>query len=64
MKKALIVVLVLLVLGALIGGFFIYRHASSTIGKKAAVEIALKDAGVERTNAMTSILILSTAGMK
>lgn len=51
MKKALVVVLVLLVLGALIGGFFIYRHASSTIGKKAAVEIALKDAGVDRTNA-------------
>ena len=51
MKKALVIVLVLLVLGALIGGFFIYRHAASTIGKKAAVEIALEDAGVDRAQA-------------
>ena len=51
MKKALVIVLVLLVLGALIGGFFIYRHAASTIGKKAAVEIALEDAGVDRAKA-------------
>ena len=48
MKKALAVILVILLLGAAVGGFFIYRHASSTIGKRAATEIALKDAGLER----------------
>ena len=51
MKKALIIVLVLLIIGALIGGFFIYRHTSSTIGRKAAIEIALQDAGIDRANA-------------
>ena len=51
MKKVLTVLLIIVILGALIGGFFIYRHASSTIGKNAAVEIALKDAEVNRANA-------------
>ena len=51
MKKILTILLVLVLLGAAIGGFFIYRHVSSTIGKDAAVQIALKDAGLERNQA-------------
>ena len=51
MKKILIILLVIVLLGAAIGGFFIYRHVSSTIGRNAAVQIALKDAGLERNQA-------------
>ena len=51
MKKILTILLVIVLLGAAIGGFFIYRHVSSTIGKDAAVQIALKDAGIERNQA-------------
>ena len=51
MKKILTVLVVLVVLGACIGGFFIWRHSATTIGKKAALEIALTDAGVERAKA-------------
>ena len=45
-KTVLIVLVVLLVLGAAIGGYFIYRHNSLYIGKAAALQIALSDAGV------------------
>ena len=45
-KTVLIVLVVLLVIGAAIGGFFIYRHNSMYIGKDAALQIALNDAGV------------------
>ena len=51
MKKALIIILIILLLGAAIGGFFIYRRVSSTIGRNAATEIALRDAGLERNQA-------------
>ncbi len=51
MKKILTILLVIVLLGAAVGGFFIYRHVSSTIGKDAAVQIALKDAGLERNQA-------------
>ena len=51
MKKILTILLVIVLLGAAIGGFFIYRHVTSTIGKDAAVQIALKDAGLERNQA-------------
>lgn len=51
MKKVLTILLVIVLLGAAIGGFFIYRHVSSTIGRDAAVQIALKDAGLERNQA-------------
>lgn len=51
MKKILTILLVIVLLGAAIGGFFIYRHVSSTIGRDAAVQIALKDAGIERNQA-------------
>ena len=49
MKKVFTILLIILLLGAAIGGFFIYRHVSTTIGKAAATEIALKDAGLERS---------------
>ncbi len=48
MKKVLVILLAILILGAAIGGFFIYRHVSTTIGRDAAIQIALKDAGLER----------------
>lgn len=51
MKKFLIIALTIILLGAAIGGFFIYRHVSSMIGRDAAVQIALKDAGLERNQA-------------
>ena len=48
MKKAIVILLVILVLGAALGGFFIYRHVSTTIGRTAAIQIALEDAGLGR----------------
>lgn len=51
MKKILTILLVIVLLGAAVGGFFIYRRVSSTIGRDAAVQIALKDAGLERNQA-------------
>ena len=48
MKKVFTILLIILLLGAAIGGFFVYRHVSSTIGKTAAAEIAYRDAGLER----------------
>ena len=45
-KTVLIVLVVLLVLGAAIGGCFIYRHNNMCIGKDGALQIALSDAGV------------------
>lgn len=45
-KTVLIVLVVLLVLGAAIGGYFIYRHNSMYIGRDAALQLALRDAGV------------------
>ena len=45
-KTVLIVLAVLLVIGAAIGGYFIHRHSSMYIGRDAALQIALSDAGV------------------
>ena len=45
-KTVLIVLVVLLVIGAAVGGYFIYRHNSMYIGRDAALQIALNDAGV------------------
>ena len=45
-KTVLIVLVVLLVVGAAIGDYFIYRHNSMYIGRDAALQIALSDAGV------------------
>ena len=49
MKKLLTVILVIILLGAAIGGFLIYRHTSTTIGRDAAIEAALADAGLTRS---------------
>ena len=51
MKKLLTVILVIILLGAAIGGFLIYRHTSTTIGRDAAIEAALADAGLARSGA-------------
>ena len=51
MKKLLTVILVIILLGAAIGGFLIYRHTSTTIGRDAALEAALADAGLPRSGA-------------
>ena len=51
MKKILIVLLVIILLGAAVAGFFVYRRASTTIGRDAAVEAALADAGLTRSGA-------------
>ena len=49
MKKTLTILLIIILLGVAIGGFFIYRHASTTIGRNAAIEAALTDAGLTRS---------------
>ena len=51
MKKILTILLVIILLGTAIGGFFIYRHTSTTIGRDAAIEAALADAGLTRSAA-------------
>ena len=51
MKKLLTVILVIILLGAAIGGFLIYRHTSTMIGRDAAIEVALADAGLTRSGA-------------
>lgn len=46
LKTALIVICVLLVIGIIIGGFFIWRHKTMYIGADAALKCATDDAGV------------------
>lgn len=46
LRKILIIALVLLLIGACIGGFFIWRHTTSYIGRRAAEEIAISDSGL------------------
>ena len=45
-KAILIILLVLVVIGGAIGGYFIWKHSTSYIGEKAAKELALADAGL------------------
>lgn len=47
LKISLVVLVLLLVLGGAVGGYFIHRHNSLYIGRDKALEIALRDAGVE-----------------
>lgn len=46
LKTVLIVLIVLVILGGAIGGYFIWKHTSSYIGRDAALQAALKDAGL------------------
>lgn len=46
LKTILIIFLALVILGLAIGGFFIWRHNTTYIGRRAAVEIAMADAGL------------------
>lgn len=45
-KTILIIALVLVLIGACIGGFFIWRHNTTYIGRHAAEDIAVKDSGL------------------
>ena len=45
-KTALIILCVLLLIGAAVGGYFIWRHHTLYIGADAALGVAIDDAGV------------------
>lgn len=46
MRTVLICLLVLLIIGAAVGGYFIWRHHTLYIGRDAALGAAIDDAGV------------------
>lgn len=46
-KKIITIAVILVVLGGVIAGFFVWRHNSRYISKNEAMEIALTDAGVQ-----------------
>ena len=48
MKKFLIILIVVILLGAAVGAYFIYDYNRSYIGRDAAVQAALADAGLNR----------------
>lgn len=48
-KTVIIVLVIFAVIGLCIGGYFIWRHNNLYIGKNAAIDIALTDAGLSST---------------
>lgn len=46
LKTVLIIVLALVLIGLCIGGYFIWRHTTTYIGKDEALSIAMQDAGI------------------
>lgn len=48
LKTILIILLVIVLVGACIGGYFIYRHQTSYISSKDALAIALDASGFDR----------------
>lgn len=46
LKTVLIIFLVLVIIGLAIGGYFIWRHNTTYIGKRAAEKIAIADSGL------------------
>lgn len=48
-KTVLIILLVIVLMGAAIGGYFIYRHTTTYIGRRAAEDIAFADSGLSAT---------------
>lgn len=48
-KTVLIILLVIVLMGAAIGGVFIYRHTTTYIGRRAAEDIAFADSGLSAT---------------
>lgn len=46
LKTVLIIFLVLVIIGLAIGGYFIWRHNTTYIGKRAAEEIAIADSSL------------------
>jgi uncharacterized membrane protein YkoI len=49
-KTIIIIAIVLIIIGACIGGFFIWRHNSMYISEKAAIAAAIADAGLETSD--------------
>ena len=49
LKTVLIIFLALVIIGLAIGGYFIWRHCTTYIGKRAAEDIAVADSGVAVT---------------
>lgn len=49
LKTFIIILAVVIVIGLCIGGYFIWRHNDMYIGKNAAIDIALEDAGLSRS---------------
>lgn len=47
LKTALIILIVIVLIGCAIGGYFIYRHNTLYISKTEAFEYALNDAGLQ-----------------
>ena len=48
-KKTIAIILIIALLaGCLVGGFFIYRYKANTIGKEKALEIAVSDSGLSK----------------
>lgn len=47
MKKVLIIVLAVLVLGLAIAGFVVFRNSAKYISKQAALDLAINDAGID-----------------
>lgn len=50
LKTVLIILLVLVLIGAAIGGFFIWQHTNTYIGRRSAEEIAVADSGLDLTS--------------
>ncbi len=48
-KTVLIILLVIVLIGATVGGYFIYRHTTTYIGRRAAEDIAFADSGLSMT---------------
>ena len=46
LKTVLIILIAALLIGAAIGGYFIWRHTSTYIGRDAAIQAAVTDAGL------------------
>lgn len=49
LKTFIIILMAVVVIGLCIGGYFIWRHNNMYIGKDAAIDIAINDAGLSRS---------------
>lgn len=49
LKTALVIIIVLVIVGLAVGGYFIWHYNDTYIGKRAAENIAIADAGLDAT---------------